>query len=80
MRVGVTLEILQRLGLEQSNAMDLVFATNAEVVSVAIPDGEDPPEWLKDYRRTSLKVPDTIKPTDPSTVLSEAEEAALRQR
>lgn len=66
------------LGLDPSNAIDLVFATNAEIVSVAIPDGEEPPEWLKDYRRTDLTVPDTIKPRDPSTVLSEAEQAALR--
>ena len=67
------------LGLDASNAVDLVFATNAEVVSVAIPDGEEPPESLKDYRRTDLTVPVTIKPRDPSTVLSEAEQAELRR-
>ena len=76
---GAAQSYVASLGLDPSNAVDLVFATNAEVISVAIPDGEEPPESLKDYRRTDLIVPDTIKPTDASAVLSEAEEAALRR-
>jgi hypothetical protein len=67
------------LGLDPSNGVDLSFATNAEVVRVEMPEGEEPPEHLKDYRLADLVVPEAVRPLDASAVMSEEEEARLRR-
>jgi hypothetical protein len=70
------------LGLDPTSAVDVVFATNLEIMQVGLEEGTDPPEHIKDFRRldgSTLNLPDAIGLVARDDVLSEAEKRHLRQ-